>query len=97
MTLLYEAVFVICTLNPLNPWIGDRDTGPTCVMIEKVAFPTEAQCLTRLEDTLKIMSTEAEQMRLKQQGLPGPYSYFTECRIPVHKDNLPCSDCDKKE
>lgn len=91
--MLYEMVFVICTLNPLNPWVGDVDTGPTCVEIERVGFPTQAQCLTRVADTLKVMGTEAEQKRLP---LPGPFTFFADCRNKVAQGQLVCADCGEK-
>ena len=92
--MLYEAIFIVCTLSPLNPWMGDRDTGPTCAAYERVSFPTEGQCLTRLEDTLKVLSTKAEQERLPRSlQLPGPYSFISECRVKVDQGPLPCDDC----
>lgn len=90
MTLLFEAVFVVCTLAPLNHWIGDKDTGPTCVEIERIAFPTDRQCLTRLEDTLKVLSTKEEQAHIP---VAKPYEFYAECRIKFAEGPLPCRNC----
>lgn len=28
---MYQALFVICLITPINDWMGDRQSGPTCV------------------------------------------------------------------
>jgi hypothetical protein len=93
--MLYEAIFIVCSLSPLNPWMGDRDTGPTCGVYERVSLPTESQCLTRLEDTLKILSTKEAQERLTYSlQIRGPYTFVSECRVKVAEGPLPCNDCE---
>ena len=94
MTLLIEAVFVVCTLTPLNQWIGDKDTGPTCIQIERIPYPKIEQCLTHLDETRKILSSKEEQSRLP---IAKPYTYFSECRVKVAEGPLPCRDCQHTE
>ena len=95
--MVLEFIFVVCSVTPLNPWIGDKDTGPTCAKIESVPLSTLAQCKSKQEDTLKYMSTEKQQFILETgMLLSGPYTYFSECRAKLGVGPLPCNDCEEE-
>jgi hypothetical protein len=93
--MIYEALFIICSLSPINGWMGDQDSGPTCVVAEKANFPTLEQCQFRLDQTLKVVETYQEQTRLATR-LRGPYTYDMSCKITIDTGMLDCVDCPDK-
>jgi hypothetical protein len=92
--MFYEALFVICSLSPINQWVGDQDSGATCVVAEKANFETLKQCEFRLRETLRVVRTHEEQKRIAMR-LQGPYSYDMSCKITVDQGLLDCVDCPK--
>lgn len=93
--MFYLALFIICGIGPINSWTGDRDSGPTCVVAERVELSTLEQCQFRLEDTLQQVRTYAEQQRLAT-FLKGPYTYEMSCKMTVDQGMLDCIDCPKE-
>lgn len=94
--LVYLAMFIVCSVSPINDWTGDRDTGATCVIAEKATFPTLDQCEFRLRDTLRVVRTKEEQSKLATR-LKGPYTYDMSCKVTFGQGFLDCVDCDKPE
>lgn len=90
--MFYLAMFIICGVSPINDWIGDRDSGPTCVIAETATFPTLDQCEFRLQETLKAVRTYDEQKILAMR-LKGPYRYDMSCKITIDKGFLDCVNC----
>lgn len=90
--MFYLALFIICSVSPLNEWAGDRDSGPTCVVAEKANFATLDQCIFRLRQTLDGVQTKKEQDTLATR-IPGPYKYTMSCTVKVDQGMLECTDC----
>lgn len=90
--MIYEALFVICAISPINTWAGDIDSGPTCVIAEKAEFATIDQCEFRLRETLAQVR-KAEEQRVLATRIPGPYSYDMSCKATIEVGVLNCLDC----
>ena len=98
--MFYEALLLVCLVTPINGWIGDKDTGPTCIRaVELANFPTIGQCKFWLQQGRMAAKTRKEIQKIKamlngnNSGEVG-YRLTGKCIAKVFDEPLTCRDCE---
>lgn len=87
MTLFHIAFTLVCSVSPINDWVGDRYSGSNCVE-SKVEVETLWACEADLLAKKELLGTVEEQSNLTYRtGLKGPWTIFQECKsVMVDKE-----------
>lgn len=87
MTILHVAFTLVCSVSPINDWVGDQYSGSNCVE-SKVEVQTLSACEAVLLAEKELFGTVEEQFNLTYRtGLKGPWSISQECKsVMVDKE-----------
>jgi len=81
--MLYIPLLIVCSLNP--GFIGDSDTGPTCVVYRdqlQTGYPSLIQCKERVG---QIVIEVKEDAAILKKTIPGPYEFRGKCAVPANE------------
>ena len=76
------AFIAVCGVSPINSWVGDTDTGPTCVHVTK-GFETIPSC-RKFIDMIDDQTQTIEEQRVLSviAQIRGPWTFKADCRLP---------------